>query len=163
MVIEFVGFLSNRQSGAVGLPNIIIWTYYFWKKDKEEGYLGITDWEKYRDQYYQKLVYRLNQQFLRVDQTAFTNISIFDRPYIESLFGGVIFPDGSFAIDYVDEIIEAEKAFMDVVSKIRETNMFTYPVLTYSLLKKPGITEADFAKMKAEGKFDIFVDNEFAR
>jgi ribonucleoside-triphosphate reductase len=28
-VIEFVSFLSNRQSGAVGLPNIIIWAYYF--------------------------------------------------------------------------------------------------------------------------------------
>ena len=34
-VIEFVSFLSNRQSGAVGLPNIIIWSYYFWKKDVE--------------------------------------------------------------------------------------------------------------------------------
>ena len=28
-VIEFVSFLSNRQSGAVGLPNVIIWAYYF--------------------------------------------------------------------------------------------------------------------------------------
>lgn len=163
MVIEFVGFLSNRQSGAVGLPNIIIWAYYFWKKDKENKYLGITDWDKYRRQYYQKLIYRLNQQFLRVDQTAFTNISIFDRYYIESLFGGVIFPDGSFAIDQIEELIEAEKIFMEVVSEIRKTNMFTYPVLTYSLLKKPGITEADFERMKAEGNFDIFADNDFAR
>ena len=28
-VIEFVSFLSNRQSGAVGLPNVLIWAYYF--------------------------------------------------------------------------------------------------------------------------------------
>lgn len=28
-VIEFVSFLSNRQSGAVGMPNVLIWAYYF--------------------------------------------------------------------------------------------------------------------------------------
>ena len=37
-VIEFVSFLSNRQSGAVGMPNIIVWSYYFWKHDVENGY-----------------------------------------------------------------------------------------------------------------------------
>ena len=36
--IEFISFLSNRQSGAVGLPNILIWAYYFWKNDVENGY-----------------------------------------------------------------------------------------------------------------------------
>ena len=37
-VIEFVSFLSNRQSGAVVLPNILIWAYYFWKHDIDTGY-----------------------------------------------------------------------------------------------------------------------------
>ena len=35
-VIEFVSFLSNRQSGAVGIPNIVVWSFYFWKKDCED-------------------------------------------------------------------------------------------------------------------------------
>ena len=65
---------------------------------------------------------------MRIDQTAFTNVSIFDRPYLESLFGGVEFPDGSFAIDYIEELIECQKVFMDVISETREENMFTYPV-----------------------------------
>ena len=43
---------------------------------------------------------------MRIDQTAFTNVSIFDRPYLESLFGGVEFPDGSFAIDQIEELVE---------------------------------------------------------
>ena len=30
-VIEFVSYLSNRQAGAVGMPNVIIWAYYFGK------------------------------------------------------------------------------------------------------------------------------------
>lgn len=136
-VIEFVSFLSNRQSGAVGLPNIIIWSYYFWKKDCETGYY-IKDKEYYLRQCFQKLIYRLNQPFLRLDQAAFTNVSIFDRPYIEALFGGMEFPDGTFVIDEVEQIIDCQKIFMEVVSDIRTEQMFTFPVLTYSLLYKDG-------------------------
>ena len=136
-VIEFVSFLSNRQSGAVGMPNAIIWAWYFWKKDVESGYYMKSP-EYYLRQQFQKFIYRLNQPFLRIDQSAFTNISIFDHPYMESLFGGMEFPDGTFAIDHIEDLIECQKVFMEVVSEIRETNMFTYPVLTYSLLYQDG-------------------------
>ena len=145
-VIEFVSFLSNRQSGACGLTNVLVWAWYFWKKDCEDGYyMKNTDY--YARQQFQKFIYRLNQPFLRIDQSAFTNVSIFDRPYLESLFGGVEFPDGTFAIDHIEDLIEFQKVFMDVVAEIRTTNMFTYPVLTYSLYYKDG----------------KFVDEEFAR
>lgn len=136
-VIEFVSFLSNRQSGAVGMPNILIWAWYFWKKDVEDGYY-MKDPDYYLRQNMEKLIYRLNQPFLRIDQSSFTNVSIFDHPYMEALFGGVIFPDGTMAIDHVDELVECQKVFMEVVSKTRETNMFTYPVISYSLLYYDG-------------------------
>lgn len=68
-VIEFVSFLSNRQSGAVGLPNVLIWAYYFWKHDVENGYY-IKDPDYYLRQCFQKFIYRLNQPFLRIDQSA---------------------------------------------------------------------------------------------
>ena len=136
-VIEFVSFLSNRQSGACGMPNVLIWAWYFWKKDCDEGYY-MKDPDYYLRQQFQKFIYRLNQPFLRIDQSAFTNVSIFDRPYLEELFGGVVFPDGTMAIDHIEDLIECQKTFMEVVSDIRATNMFTYPVLTYSLLYKDG-------------------------
>ena len=145
-VIEFVSFLSNRQSGAVGLPNVIIWAYYFWKKDVQNNYV-LKDPDTYLRQAFQKFIYRLNQPFLRIDQTAFTNTSIFDRPYLEALFGGLEFPDGSFAIDEIEEIIQCEKVFMEVMSEIRTENMFTFPVNTMSLLRKDGkFVDEDFAK-----------------
>ena len=145
-VIEFVSFLSNRQSGAVGMPNVIVWAWYFWKKDVENGYYMKSP-DYYLRQQFQKFIYRLNQPFLRIDQSAFTNVSIFDRPYLESLFGGVEFPDGTFAIDHIEDLIECQKVFMEVVSEIRETNMFTYPVLTYSLLYQNGaFQDEDFAR-----------------
>lgn len=145
-VIEFISFMSNRSSGAVGIPNILVWTYYFWKKDCETNFI-INNPDYYLRQCFQKLIYRLNQPFMRIDQSAFVNVSIFDREYYEALFGGLEFPDGTFAIDYTDDFIEHQKIFMEVVSAIRQENMFTFPVLTYSLLYKDG----------------KFVDEEFAR
>lgn len=145
-VIEFISFFSNRSSGACGCPNVLLWTFYFYKKDIKEGYY-IKDPEYYIRQCFQKFIFRMNQPFLRVDQSAFVNVSIFDRNYYEALFGGVEFPDGTFAIDYVDEFMEHQKLFMEVVSDIRQDNIFTFPVLTYSLLYKDG----------------KFVDEEFAR
>lgn len=136
-VIEYISYMSNRSSGAVGIPNVLIWTYYFWKHDCETGFY-IKDKDYYIRQSFQKLIYRLNQPFMRIDQTAFVNVSIFDRNYIESLFGGVQYPDGTYVIDCVDELIEHQKLFMEVVSQIRSENMFTFPVLTYSLLYKDG-------------------------
>ena len=146
-VIEYISFMSNRSSGACGIPDIIIWMFYFWKKDVENNYFLVSP-EYYLKQAYQKLVFRLNQKFYRDQtQTVFSNVSIFDRVYLEELFGGREYPDGTFVIDYIEEIMDAQKLFMEVISETRRTQLFTYPVLTYSLIYKDG----------------KFVDEEFAR
>ncbi len=143
---EFVSWTSNRSSGACGLPSFLVYSYYFWKKDVENSYYTGTP-ERYRDQEFQRIIYKLNQPYLRVNQSAFTNFSIFDRPYLEAIFGGKEFPDGSFMIDSIDEIIEYQKAFMKVVSDIRSKNMMTFPVLSISLLRKNGkFADEEFAK-----------------
>lgn len=63
-VIEYISYMCNRSSGAVGIPNILIWTYYFWKKDVENGYYMLSP-DYYIRQTFQKFIYRLNQPFLR--------------------------------------------------------------------------------------------------
>ena len=162
-VIEFVSFLSNRQSGAVGMPNILIWAWWFWKIDVEQGYY-MKNPDYYMRQQFQKLIYRLNQPFLRIDQSSFTNVSIFDREYLSAIFGGVEFPDGTLAIDHIEDLIVFQKNFMQVVAEIRrEQNMFTYPVLTYSLLKRKDLTKEDIQRMIKTKDWDIFVDKDFAR
>lgn len=70
-----------------------------------------------------------------------------DESYLEAIFGGKQFPDGSYMIDSIADIVEYEKAFMEVVSKIREQNVMTFPILTFSLLRKNGkFVNEDFAK-----------------
>jgi ribonucleoside-triphosphate reductase len=146
-VIEYVSFMSNRSSGACGLPDILIWMFYFWKHDVENNYFLISP-EYYLRQAYQKLVFRLNQKFYRDQtQTVFSNMSIFDRFYLEELFGGREYPDGTYVIDYIEEIMEAQKIFMEVVSETRQTQLFTYPVLTYSLIYKDNkFQDEEFAR-----------------
>lgn len=150
-VKEYINFASNRSSGAVGLPNLIPYMYYFWKKDVDNDYLGIKSSNKaisYAEQNVQRFIYALNQPCVRDgQQSAFTNTSIFDRPYFEALFGGAEFPDGTFMIDYEEEIIEFQKLYMKVMSDIRSENMFTFPVNSISLLRQnKKFVDEDFAK-----------------
>lgn len=182
LIKEYVSWCCNRQSGAVGLPNIIPYLYYFWLKDIKEGYngcyiqtdnegkilLGIEDYPnidntnpniKYFKQQIQALIYALNQPFLRGGiQSAFTNFSIFDHEYAHALFDGMTFPDGSLAYDHIDNIVEIQKIVMDVISAIRSKNMFTFPVLSYSLLTE---------KVNIDDNFDSHFKNkdylEFAK
>ena len=144
-VKEFVSWACNRSSGAVGLPNLIPYMYYFWKKDCEHKIY--VDDQKAAKQQIQRLIYALNQPFLRGGiQSAFTNTSVFDRPYLTALFGGAEFPDGTFMIDEIEGIMEFQKLYMEEMSRIRSKNMMTFPVSTISMLKQNG----------------KFVDEEFA-
>lgn len=164
-VKEFISFAANRSSGAVGLPNIIPYMYYFWKKDCNEGYATKTP-EYYARQQIQRFVYAINQPYVRDGmQSAFTNCSVFDMSYLEALFGGTQFPDGSFMIDHLKEIQEFQKTFMKVVAEIRQKNMMTFPVLTISLLRKDGkFADEEFAKWGIEhnriwSDSNIFIDD----
>ena len=168
-VKEFISYASNRSSGACGLPNLIPYMYYFWKKDVDSDYLGIKtshSEKKYARQNFQRFVYAVNQPYVRDgSQSAFTNTSVFDRPYFEALFGGSTFPDGSFMIDYEEEIIAFQKLYLKEISEIRNKNMFTFPVNSISLLRANGkFEDEEFAKwaIKHNMKWsdsNIFVDS----
>ena len=127
-VKEYVSWTCNRSSGAVGLPNLIPYMYYFWREDIKNGYFTRSP-EKYAKQQFQRLIYALNQPYLRGGiQSAFTNTSVFDRHYLMALFGGSTFPDGSYMIEDIDAIIEFQKMYMETMAEIRTKNMMTYPV-----------------------------------
>ena len=164
-VKEFISFAANRSSGAVGLPNLIPYMYYFWKKDCENGYATKTP-EYYAKQQIQRFVYAVNQPYVRDGmQSAFTNCSVFDMAYLEALFGGSTFPDGSFMIDDLQAIQDFQKVFMETITEIRQHNMFTFPVLTISLLRKDGkFADEDFARWGIEhnriwSDSNLFIDD----
>lgn len=162
-VKEFVSYTSNRSSGAVGLPNLLPYMYYFWSRDVREGFYMVSP-ERYAKQQIQRLIYALNQPFLRNGiQSAFTNTSVFDRPYLEALFGGAEFPDGTFMIDELDGIMEFQKTYLTELSATHAKNMMTFPVNTISLLKKDGkFIDEDFAKWACQHNMEWNDSNIFA-
>ena len=164
-VKEFVSFCSNRTSGACGLPNLIPYLYYFWDRDVKNNYYTESP-EKYAKQNIQRLIYALNQPYTRNGiQSAFTNTSQFDRPYLEALFGGAVFPDGKFMIDELDGIMEFQKMFLETMAEIRSKNMMTFPVNSISLLRQNGkFVDEEFAKWACEhnriwNDSNLFIDD----
>ena len=164
-VKEFISFAANRSSGAVGLPNLIPYMYYFWKKDCENGYATKSP-EYYARQQIQRFVYAVNQPYVRDGmQSAFTNCSVFDMAYLEALFGGSMFPDETFMIDELQGIQDFQKVFMETIAEIRQHNMFTFPVLTISLLRKDGkFADEAFARWGIEhnriwSDSNLFIDD----
>lgn len=146
-VKEFVSYASNRTSGACGLPNLIPYLYYFWDRDVKNGYYTVSPVD-YAKQNIQRFCYSINQPYTRNGiQSAFTNTSIFDHPYLEALFGGATFPDGAYMIDEIEGIMDFQKLFLETMAEIRSKNMMTFPVNSISLLRQNG----------------KFVDEEFAR
>lgn len=164
-VKEYVSYASNRSSGAVGLPNLLPYMYYFWDRDVRIGYYTKSP-KEYAQQHIQRLIYALNQPYTRNGiQSAFTNTSVFDRPYLEALFGGAEFPDGAFMIDEIDGIMEFQKIYLECMAEIRTHNMMTFPVNSISLLRQNGkFIDEEFARYACEhnrkwNDSNLFIDS----
>lgn len=161
-VIEFIAYASNRTTGAVGVPTLLVDMFYYWNKDVSEGHYT-KDPDYYRDQQFQNFIYRINQAYIRVDQSPFTNVTIMDKYYIAEMFGDKIYPDGTPAVDYIDEIIEFQKDFMRVVAEIRKNQMMTFPVLSYALLwddERQEFADIEFARWCSDHNM-LWLDSNF--
>lgn len=133
-VCEMVNFSSNSISGAVSIPDMLIYMYKFYLDDINSGYIEINKAEKYLEQQFQTLIFRLNQPATRDGiQSAYVNMQIMDRPHLIEFFGQDTFNDGTPMLDYFDDFIKFQQKFLDYVNILREEKFFTMPVLTASL------------------------------
>ena len=84
---------------------------------------------------------------------------------IDLILKGSEFPDGSFMIDYEEEIIDFQRIYMEEMAHIRKENMFTFPVSTISLLRQNGeFVDKPFAEWAIRHNMkwndsNIFVDD----
>lgn len=115
--------------------------------------MKVDDPERFAKSQIQRLIFAMNQPYCRDGiQSAFVNTSIFDGEYFDALFGGMIFPDGTLAVDEKDGIMRFQKWFLEEMSAIKDGGkMFTFPVNTISLLYKDGkFADEEFAKWACE-------------
>ncbi len=125
--IEF----AQNIAGAIAIGDLFINYAYFIKKE----HLDVANPYHRKDieNDFQSLVHTLNKKLRASHQSPFSNLSIFDRPNLEYLFGDLRYPDGS-SPDF-DLIEEVQKIFCNWFSKGDPNTGLPYrfPVVTLNL------------------------------
>lgn len=174
--INMVFMVSSMLAGACATPEFLMYMNYFIQKEYGKDYWKRADEvvdlslrkrtiDKIITDDFEQIVYSLNQPTgARNYQAVFWNISYYDRPYFESLFGNFYFPDGSQP-DW-ESLSWLQKRFMTWFNQERLKTVLTFPVETMALLAENGDCKdkewGDFAaKMYSEGHsfFTYMSDN----
>ena len=147
--VNLVYQVASNFAGAVATVEFLHYFDYFARKQYGKDYLKTNT--KEIQQELQGVVYGLNQPAsARGDQSVFWNISVFDRPYMQEMFGNFYYPDGTQPD--MDSLMELQKFFMEWFRKERHKELLTYPVLTASILTddKGGFVDPSFVDFCAE-------------
>lgn len=138
-VLEFISFATNQLAGAVGIPDYLIYAYYFYQKDVKENNMNKEEAKKFQNQKFQEFIYNLNQPYLKAGiQSAYTNVSILDTDHIIKFFGNETYPNGDLIINHLEEFHEFQKDFLNYIGELRREKWHTFPVLSASLIFKDG-------------------------
>ena len=147
--VNLVYQVASNFAGAVATVEFLHYFDYFARKQYGRDYLKTHT--KEIKQELQGVVYGLNQPAsARGDQSVFWNISVFDRPYMQEMFGNFYYPDGTQPD--MDSLMELQKFFMEWFRKERHKELLTFPVLTASILTdgKGGFVDPKFVDFCAE-------------
>ena len=159
--VNLVFIVSSMLSGACATPEFLLYMDYFIRLEYGDDYYNrindVVDLSKRRRTLdkticdcFEQIVYSINQPTgARNFQAVFWNISYYDRPYFESLFGEFIFPDGSRPI--WESLSWFQKRFMRWFNVERTRAVLTFPVETMALLAKgDDLIDTEYADFTAE-------------
>lgn len=147
-VAEVTMDLSQSFAGAVAPADVLVMYSYYARLEK------LSDKDIEND--LQSLVHIFNKQFRPGGQSPFTNISIFDKPNLEHVFGDTIFPDGSRL--KIHEVMRIQRIFLrffckgDPISRLP----YRFPIVTVNLQTDSDnkVKDTDFLRFIAEVSID---------
>ena len=139
--------VAAQFAGAVATVEYLMYFDYFARKEYGVDYLT-----KHKDivtQELQQVVYALNQPAAaRGFQSIFWNISIYDKPYFDAMFGNFVFPDGDKPNwETVDTL---QRYFLSWFNKERTKALLTFPVVTVAVLNNGStLVDLDYKELIA--------------
>lgn len=146
--VNLVFAVSSQFAGALATVEFLLYFDHFAAKDYGEDYLETHT--KAVENHLQHVVYAINQPAAaRGYQSVFWNISLYDKPYFDSMFGEFVFPDMTRP-DW-ERFSRFQRFFMKWFNKERTKAVLTFPVVTAAMLTdgtKP--VDSTFAEMCAE-------------
>jgi ribonucleoside-triphosphate reductase len=148
MFVNLVFAIASQFKGAVATPGMLLCMDYFLRKEFGEDYhkhlnkvISVTSKEKTIEyqihQYFQQIVYSLMQPSGgRGNQAVFWNLSLFDKPFFDTMYGDFKFPDGSPA--KWDSLNWLQKDFLHWFNQERLKVVLTFPVVSLCLINQNG-------------------------
>jgi ribonucleoside-triphosphate reductase len=146
--VNLVFAISSQFAGALATVEFLMYFDHFAKLDYGANYLQTHT--KTIENHLQHVVYAINQPAAaRGYQSVFWNISIYDEPYFNSIFGDFVFPDA--IRPQWSSVKRLQAFFMNWFNEERSKAILTFPVVTAAMLTKNGHTvDADFTAMCAK-------------
>lgn len=161
-ILEFISYATNQQAGAVGIPDYLIYAYYFFNKDIKDYDYDETMAKRYKNQKFQEFIFSLNQPYLKGGiQSAYTNVSILDKDHIIKFFGAETYPNGELIIDHLEDLLEFQGDFLDYIGELRKEKWHTFPVISASIIfdakeypENDGFADLKTAEMVVKHNFE---------
>jgi len=157
---QFVVYASNNIMGATGIADLfVIMGWYVDKilENKSDGHFSfrtLNDCWSYVGETLASLIYTLNQPFRSAIQTPFTNVSIYDDKFLESIVSEYQFPNK--ISPKIETIKKIQEVFLDVMNKELTRTPVTFPVVTacFCVDKEKNIVDEEFLSMIADKNKD---------
>lgn len=162
--INLIYAIAAQFAGAVATPEVLLYMDYFIRKDFGDNYLDHLDeyvtppfakhpktLKQLIEGYFQQIVHSINQPAAARDyQSCFWNVSYFDKPYFEGMFGEFLFPDETEPI--WETFNWLQKHFMIWVNTERLHYDLSFPVETVNLLNngREDFVDEDWGDFQAE-------------
>lgn len=163
---QFVVIAANSTLGAVGLADLFIVMGYYVdrilenKADAGFSFSSEKDCWKYVKENLVSFIYTINQPS-RANQSPFTNVSIFDDNFLESLAPEYVFPDGK--APKISTIKKIQEVFMDTMNEEQRRTPITFPVTTacFSVNDEDEINDEAFLDLVAEKNMEFGFINQY--
>lgn len=157
--IELFSLIAgNSTLGATGLADLLIVMSIYAKKmlsTKEDAHFKFTDenscWQ-YIESILTGFIYRLNQPY-RGSQSLFSNVSVFDKHFLEGLLPSYALEiDGTLYSADMETVEKMQKVYINIMNKELARKPITFPVTTacFSIDENHDILDKDFLKLISE-------------
>ena len=146
LFVNLVFAVAAQYKGAVATPGMLLCMDYFLRKEWGDSYYEKPDTiitsdhclrqmtiQKQIHQYFQQICYSLMQPSgSRGNQACFWNLSIFDKPFFDTMYGDFYFPDGTQP--KWESLSWLQKDFMHWFNQERLKCILTFPVVSVCLI-----------------------------
>jgi ribonucleoside-triphosphate reductase len=163
-LVQFVIYCSNSSAGAVGLADFLICCAWYVKKMEQKiEYCREEDliWQQIKQEL-QSFIYSINQPSRNASQSPFTNISIFDKVFLEKLCNEYIFPDGQKV--EITTVQKLQELFVNIMNETLRETPVTFPVTTacFAVDENKNILDEEFLNFVVNNNLEFGFMNIYA-